>query len=125
MLLSFVITAILLSALIAARYFLVAGFFHWLVWSNGGRSDWARRLARRKPSPKMMQHERNWSLVASGIYGVAGAIVFVAWEAGGTALYTNLTAADIWYIPLSIGLCLFIHDTWFYWTHRVMHHPRL
>jgi sterol desaturase/sphingolipid hydroxylase (fatty acid hydroxylase superfamily) len=25
----------------------------------------------------------------------------------------------------SIVCTIFIHDTWFYWTHRLMHHPRL
>ncbi|MEL7544195.1 MAG: sterol desaturase family protein [Pseudomonadota bacterium] len=125
MIVDYLITSVLLSAIIAARYFVVAGFFHWLLWSDGARSVWARRLARRKPNPKLMRHERNWSLVASVIYGFAGGIVIDVFLDGGTALYTGLTAADIWYVPLSIFICLAIHDTWFYWSHRLMHHPKL
>ncbi|MEO1489773.1 MAG: sterol desaturase family protein, partial [Pseudomonadota bacterium] len=30
-----------------------------------------------------------------------------------------------WYAPLSVFLYLFVQDTWFYWTHRAMHQPRL
>ena len=28
-------------------------------------------------------------------------------------------------MPLSLLIYLFLHDTWFYWTHRAMHAPRL
>lgn len=122
---SFFITTLWLTAIIAARYFLVAGFFHWLLWAGDTEAAWARKLARRKPSLKIIRHERKWSLVASVIFGVAGAVVIEAWKSGGTALYSDLSTADVWYIPLSIFICLALHDTWFYWTHRLMHHPRL
>jgi lathosterol oxidase len=122
---SFLLTTLGLAVIIAARYFVVAGFFHWLLWVGDGQTEWARRLARRKPSEALMRHERKWSLIASLIYAVAGAFVIEAWKAGGTALYTRLTPSDVLYIPLSIFICLFIHDTWFYWSHRLMHHPAL
>ncbi len=122
---SFIVTTVGLFAIIAARYFIFAGFFHWLLWVGDGQSSWARKLARRKPSIKIIRHERKWSLVASGIYAVAGAIVIERWKSGGTQLYTDLQLADLWYIPLSMIVCLFLHDTWFYWSHRAMHHPKL
>jgi len=55
------------------------------------------------------------------------ALVIEVWKAGGSALYMSVPA-DIWgwlYLPLSGLIYLFIQDTWFYFTHRIMHHRKL
>jgi lathosterol oxidase len=44
---------------------------------------------------------------------------------GYTQLYTNLTDFPLWYLPVSLVLSLVIHDTYFYWMHRLLHHRRL
>ena len=31
----------------------------------------------------------------------------------------------LWWLPVSVLVYLVLHDTWFYWTHRWMHRPRL
>ena len=43
--------------------------------------------------------------------------------AGRTLIYTGWTDYPLWYLPVSLFLYLFLHDTWFYWTHRWMHRP--
>ena len=30
----------------------------------------------------------------------------------------------LWWLPASVLVYLFLHDSWFYWTHRLMHVPR-
>lgn len=40
-----------------------------------------------------------------------------------TRVYTVLSERDWWYVPLSVVLGLIIHDTYFYWMHRLLHHP--
>ncbi len=42
-----------------------------------------------------------------------------------TQLYQNLSDYPLWWIPLSVVLSFVIHDTYFYWAHRMMHHHRL
>ena len=34
-------------------------------------------------------------------------------------------AYPLWWLPASVLVYLFAHDTWFYWTHRLMHRPAL
>jgi lathosterol oxidase len=51
--------------------------------------------------------------------------VIELWKLGGTAVYTDLSAFPLWYLPVSVFLYLFLHDTYFYWTHRIMHHRRI
>ena len=38
--------------------------------------------------------------------------------------YQDIDAYPLWMIPLSIVLFAIGLDTWFYWTHRFMHHPK-
>jgi len=42
-----------------------------------------------------------------------------------TNIYKDIAAFPIWWIPLSILAALVIHDTYFYWMHRIVHHPKL
>ena len=50
----------------------------------------------------------------------------VAWgwqERGWTRIYTDVAAYPLWWLPVSVLVYLLLHDTWFYWTHRLMHRP--
>ena len=42
-----------------------------------------------------------------------------------TQLYRDLSAYAWWWIPISVLLALVMHDTYFYWMHRAVHHPKL
>ncbi len=123
----FAATYAALTAIIAARYLAVSGLFDWLARTRKREDASAgpRRLSDRAPKPGAVAAEIRWSLISAFIYALPGAIVIEAWKAGGTALYTELSLIDIAYIPASMFVYLFAHDTYFYWTHRAMHHPKL
>src|SRR3546814_3527081 len=36
-----------------------------------------------------------------------------------------MSSYPLWWWPASIVLYLVLHDGWFYWTHRLLHRPRL
>lgn len=73
-----------------------------------------------------IRREIGWSLLSAAIYGIPAGIVAWGWQARGwTRLYTDIQAMPLWYLPVSVLLYLLAHDTWFYWTHRWMHWPRL
>jgi len=73
---------------------------------------------------EQIKREIAWSLVSALIYGVpAGAVVWVWWNLDATLIYTDLGAHPLWYLPLSLSVYLFLQDSWFYWTHRLMHRP--
>jgi sterol desaturase/sphingolipid hydroxylase (fatty acid hydroxylase superfamily) len=42
-----------------------------------------------------------------------------------TSFYTNISEYGWFYAVLAFPLMLLMHDTYFYWMHRLMHHPRL
>ncbi len=116
-----------LTAIVWARYFLIAGLFYYLLWGRPEDKVRARRLAERRPDARTVRHEIIMSLASSAIYAAPGAIVFASYLNGGTAIYAGPISGVLgWiYLPLSVMIYLMIHDSYFYWTHRAMHHPKL
>lgn len=115
-----------LTLIIWARYFVIAGAFMALLWGRPETRVSAVRLAERRPKRAEMAYEIRMSAISSAIYAIPGAIVYLAWENGGTAIYSEISGFWGWvYIPISAAFYLFLHDTYFYWTHRAMHLPAL
>ena len=42
---------------------------------------------------------------------------------GFTAIYLDINAYPLWYLPIGVFITLFIQDTYYYWIHRWMHKP--
>ena len=118
MLLALILSALAMTAIVALRYLVVSGAF-------------AALTARVRPGyhanlRAQIRREIGWSLASAAIYGIPAGIVAWAWNAhGATEIYSDWNAYPLWYLPLSVLIYLFAHDTWFYWTHRWMHRPRL
>lgn len=111
-----VLSAVAMTAIVGVRYLLASGLF-------------ALATARVRPGlyrglGPQINKEIGWSLLSAAIYGVPAGIVAWGWqERGWTRIYTDPGAFPIWWMPVSLLVYLFLHDTWFYWTHRWMHRP--
>lgn len=108
--------ALAMTVIVAVRYVLTSGLFAWLT---------ERRMPglHRRLSPQV-RREIGWSLASSAIYGVPAGVLAWGWqERGWTRIYSDVADWPLWWLPLSFLLCLLLHDTWFYWTHRLMHRP--
>jgi len=117
------VTAIFLSALamtfiVGVRYLVTSGLF--AAWT-------ARRFPGRLAGQSaQVRREIGWSLASAAIYGVPAGVVARGWqERGWTRVYSDIGDYPLWWLPLSVLVYLALHDTWFYWTHRWMHWPRL
>lgn len=120
------LTTLALTAIIAARYLVFSGLAYWLLWQRGGEKLAAKRLNRDRPMRRMMLQEIRLSLLSSGIYAAPAAVALVAWLHGGTKIYTDWPAyGGAPYLLASAFLYLAVQDTYYYWAHRLMHHPRL
>ena len=119
------VTYLGLTAIIILRYFLIVGPIHYGLWVRRPRN--AHRLSRRDPTRDTIRNEIRLSVISAFIYALPAAIVLEMWKAGGTAIYGGLPdSPGAWlYLPLSAVIYLFVQDTWFYFTHRAMHHPAL
>jgi sterol desaturase/sphingolipid hydroxylase (fatty acid hydroxylase superfamily) len=114
--LAILLSAVAMTVIVGVRYLITSGAF---------------ALATRVTRPGLysgldpqIRREIAWSLASAAIYGVPAGIVAWGWQQRGwTAIYTDVADYPLWWLPVSVFLLLFAHDTWFYWTHRWMHRP--
>lgn len=112
-----ILSALAMTLIVGVRYLVTSGLFAWVT-------------ARVRPGlyaglEPQIRREIGWSLASAAIYGVPAGVVAWGWqERGWTLIYDDWAAYPLWYAPLSVVIYLFLHDTWFYWTHRWMHQPR-
>ncbi|WP_240959930.1 sterol desaturase family protein [Novosphingobium olei] len=111
-----VLSALAMTAIVAVRYVMTSGLFAAIT----GRV----RPGHYRGLDKQMRSEIGWSLVSCLIYGLPAGVVAWGWQQHGwTKIYTDPRAYPLWWLPVSLLVYLFLHDSWFYWTHRWMHRP--
>ena len=110
-------SAVAMSVIVGVRYLAVSGAF--------AAATRARHPGLYRGLDRQMRREIAWSLASAAIYGVPAGVLAWGWRSHGwTRVYADVHAWPLWYWPVSILLYLFLHDSWFYWTHRWMHRPR-
>lgn len=71
------------------------------------------------------QHDLKHTLVTLLIFAVMDVTLLHLQSKGYTFLYNNIEQYGWVYLVISFVVVLFLHDAFFYWTHRAMHHPKL
>ena len=113
------------AAELAVRYFLLAGLA-WLLGYVFFRRRWFhRKIIARFPTSPEVRREMAYSAVSVLVFALTGAATVQLARAGHTQIYTRLAQHGWSWFWLSVALTIVLHDTYFYWTHRLMHHPRL
>lgn len=118
-----IVFALVIFLVIFIRYLVVAGAYHYVLYSLLRSRIWHRILDRTPWPKKQLVREIYWSTLSAGIFTLFGVGLFALWRNGYTAIYTTLDAYPLWYFFVSIFLALFIQDTYYYWLHRWMHRP--
>lgn len=123
----FIETYLWLLGPMLVRYVVIAWAVHRYFWGAKAPASFATRLAAQPPRGQHVWREARTALGASLIYALPAAVLVHGFKEGSTALYWRMPAGPLeWlWIPGAIMLLLFAHDAYFYWTHRLMHHPRL
>ncbi|MEP6613172.1 MAG: sterol desaturase family protein [Mucilaginibacter sp.] len=118
-LLSFDALKLLLN--IAVRYLLFTGSFYlvFYVWKN--RRYWASKIQQRYPEKQHIFREIKYSFFTVLIFGVIIMLTVMAGMKGLTLVYAPVAKYGWFYYFISIALMILLHDTYFYWTHRLMH----
>lgn len=117
-----VIDTLSLFLIVGARYFAVSGafygYFYWWKKDSGKGS----KISPEFPNAKQIKKEIGWSMGTTGFFAVIGAFFIWCYEHGHTRIYMDIGDYGwTWYF-VSLLLLLFLHDTYFYWAHRLMHH---
>ncbi|MBF2009075.1 MAG: sterol desaturase family protein [Chlorogloeopsis fritschii C42_A2020_084] len=114
-----------LFGLIVARYFLIAGGAYLLFYSLLGKSLAKRSLRRKPPMIQSILKDIELSVLSAVVFAVCAALILCEYDLGVTLLYTDWREYGLWYLGVSFILVLILQDTYFYFIHRMFHHPSL
>jgi lathosterol oxidase len=84
-----------------------------------------RKIRVEKPTWRQMGCEILASLRTVLIFSLIGLAIAVSVRLGLLTVYENPAARGWPYFVLNVVVLIVAHDAWFYWTHRIMHRPRL
>lgn len=103
------------------RYVLLAGvvFLVFYVWRH--RRLVALKIQHRHATTKDIKREVLYSLSSLAVFSLVGVLVFIMLRSGWTKLYFKIGDYGWGYLLISTVLLILAHDTYFYWTHRLMH----
>lgn len=105
-------------------YFPIAGGFYFLFWKKGKVQKYFKRIQLKiRSTPQKRKREIMFSMLTFAIFATIDFGLYVLANHGYTKLYTTISDYGWWYIFVSLAGMLIIHDTYFYWSHRLMHHP--
>jgi len=107
------------------RYALVAGVAWLLAYVLFKKRWWRRKIIQRVPAAGDVRREMKWSVLTALVYGLVGVTTILIGKTYGWQMYRKIDSHGWTWFVASIGIAIVVHDTWFYWTHRLMHHKKL
>lgn len=107
------------------RYLVLAGIPFLLFYILLSASTAKYKIQQRTAARKDFFREVLYSSSSSLVFAVISAIILFTPLRSHTLLYTDIHAFPLWWAPVSLALSLVVHDTYFYWMHRLLHHRKL
>jgi sterol desaturase/sphingolipid hydroxylase (fatty acid hydroxylase superfamily) len=112
--------------LIGTRYFVLA-LIAFILFYVLFRNKWLyKKIQQRFPKNKDYAREILYSVTTMIIFALVSSIVFTHPRIRPyTTMYTDINQFGWVYYFAAFPIMLFIHDTYFYWCHRLMHHKKI
>jgi sterol desaturase/sphingolipid hydroxylase (fatty acid hydroxylase superfamily) len=113
-------------ALISSRYFILAGIAFCIFYILRKKIKSGEKIQKNFPENNHYKREVLYSVLTMMIFSFVP-LVFIQNEkiAATTLLYSKISSKGWLYFFAVFPVMILIHDTYFYWTHRLMHHKRL
>jgi len=115
---------LMVFAIDSLRYLLGAGSVYLLLYWKLAFWSQHRRTQQRLANTQDRRREFTYSLLTTAIYASLALFTVAAAERGWLQHYQQVDEYGWTYTLLSLPLLFVLHDTYFYWLHRAMHHPR-
>lgn len=123
--LPFIVATLIIFSVVIGRYLLIAGLFYgvFYLWFP---QKWAQRKINARAYKKgQFKKEVRWSTITALLFAVTGSLMLLAWQKGYTKIYMKISDYHWWWLPVSLTIAMVVHETYYYWLHRWMHHPRI
>lgn len=107
------------------RYLILAGGSHWLFYRILKKSILKRGVSLIPPLKDSIQRDIALSVLSAVVFAFGAVFILFSYRQGITLLYTQFKGYEFWYLGVSYLIVLILQDTYFYFTHRLFHHPLL
>lgn len=110
-------------AILSVRYLLVTPTIYYFLWvkKKGG----FQKIYHQSLKPSQITSEMINSIPTLAFFAIGGALIQYLKKNKMGLLYTDVNDYGWGYFVFSIFIMLVLNDTFFYWTHRALHHPKL
>lgn len=85
----------------------------------------ARKIRLKEPPGGQVRREILASLRTVLIFACNGTLIVFGARNGVFTIYSDIADYGWWYLGVSSLILIVAHDAWFYWSHRLLHHPPL
>lgn len=104
---------------VALPFFLVFWVFFKVKFSG-------RRIQEKQRSTKqLIRYELKYSFISILVFTLINVFVYALIYKGYSQIYMDINEYGIPYFIFSFLLMMIVHDTWFFFTHRLLHHPKI
>lgn len=104
--------------------YLIAATLMSVILAMGSKWYTARKIQRRKAGWSDVRREFLYSSLTAAIFSLNGVLVALGDKAGVMHVIHG-PVDDFWLSAGRLALAVIAHDAYFYWMHRLMHHPKL
>lgn len=116
---------IIAICIIFIRYLLFSGIPYSIFYIFKKKALEHKRIQTKFPKSIKIKEEIKHSFSTAIVFGGIGIFVYMLKRSGWTQIYNTIDDYGFGYFLISILVLLLIHDTYFYWMHRAIHHPKL
>jgi sterol desaturase/sphingolipid hydroxylase (fatty acid hydroxylase superfamily) len=103
------------------RYLILPGTAFLIFYVLGRQKFFRLKIQPKFPEHKHIWREVKYSALSLVIFALFGVLVYCLHHEGLTRLYFKFSDHSIGYFIFSVAAMIVMHDTWFYWTHRLLH----
>jgi lathosterol oxidase len=110
---------------ITVRYFIIAGLAYVLWYKLLRKRIFYKKIQQRMPLNKDYLREIIYSITTIIIFTIVTLLILQTSFRQYTKYYSKIHQHSMLYFWLAFPIIFLVHDTYFYWMHRLMHHPKL
>lgn len=112
-------------SLISLRYLVFAGVLYLIFYIWKKREFFRFKIQQKFPDNKNIIREIGYSFLSLFIFAMVGSALFILRKHGYTKMYLDFSEHSLAYFFFSTLAFIVIHDTYFYWAHRLMHRKEI
>lgn len=116
---------VVIYTFLVLRYVIFAGAAYGIFYIWRKRAWFYKKIQQKYPEQKRVLYELKYSFSSLAIFASLAVFIRVSTQGGYTKIYSNFDEYGWLYFAFTVVAFILIHDTYFYWTHRAMHHPLL